>query len=386
MKKIMTSIVVGLLLCIALLYWNPVFRIDVKAEVKEEYLQDVPLDVVHFPDEQFRKKLGYYIDKNKDGILSRLEREKIFYLDLNSYTNGVARTWVSDMKYMTVGNYNESKLVDERTRYSLKLNFKFNEENYSVSNADKVVDLTGIEYFYNLREVKTDRYDLITGSFQNNSYLTKIWIGCPELGDKNYETIRRDFPVSQLTYMHLENIIADTLNVEKIPGLQVLRVILPDESNRRLVELNLSKNKKLKELEFGNILPDELDLSRNTKLTSVKVYSGRRRTGEKRGLDIEEKAKLFEFFLPEKDQKCSIKFAKKNAVKTFYYFTADKAIDITRLSKLEDFHTLKYVKVKVRSSWIRKTFTKRKWGCSIVKNGKFLTKVKARKKKKYTMI
>ncbi len=318
----MTFIVIGFLLCIALLYWDPVSGMDVKVEVKEEYLQDVPLDVVHFPDEQLRKKLGYYIDKNKDGILSRLEREKIFYLDLNSYMNGVDRTWVSDMKYMTAGNYDESKLVNERTRHSLKFNFKVNEENYGVNNADMVVDLTGIEYFYNLREVKTDRYDLITGSFQNNPYLTKIWIGCLELGDKNYETIRRDFPVSQLTYMHLENIIADTLDVEKIPGLQVLRVILPDESNRRLPELNLSKNKKLKELELGNILPDELDFRKNPRLKSVKVYTGRRRTGEKRGLDIGAKAKTFEFFLPEKGEgsKVQHKICKEKRRKNFLLF------------------------------------------------------------------
>lgn len=109
-----------------------------------------------------------------------------------------------------------------------------------------------------------------------------------------------------------QNIYANELNVDEIAGLQVLRVILPDGSGRRLPTLNLSKNIKLKELELKNIMPAKLDLRKNTKLKSVKV--------------------------------------------------------------------------KVKSSWIRKTFRKNKWGCAIVKSGKFIKKIKAGKKKIYTII
>ena len=56
------------------------------------------------------------------------------------------------------------------------------------------------------------------------------------------------------------------------------------------------------------------------------------------------------------------------------------------LTKLEDFQTLKTTKAKVRSSWIRRTFTKKKWGCAVVKNGKFVKKMKAAKRKKVTVI
>ena len=205
------------------------------------------------------------------------------------------------------------------------------------------------------------------------------------MGDKGYDQVRQDFPVSQLTYMHLENIYVNELDVDEISGLQVLRVILPEGSGRRLPALNLSKNIKLKELELKNIMSDKLDLRKNTKLKSVKVYSGKCKFGQDYGRNLKW-TDYYEYYLPEKNMKCKITFAKKNNIQTLYYFTADKAIDISRLSKLEDFQTLKSVKAKVKSSWIRKTFTKRKWGCSIVKNGKFLTKVKARKKKKCTMI
>ena len=37
-----------------------------------------------------------------------------------------------------------------------------------------------------------------------------------------------------------------------------------------------------------------------------------------------------------------------------------------RLSKLEDFQTLKFVKVKVKSSWARKTFQEEKSGAALL--------------------
>ena len=65
------------------------FAVDVQAEAKQEYMTDVALDEVHFPDQQFREKLKLYVDVNKDDILSREEREKIYYLDLHSYTKRI---------------------------------------------------------------------------------------------------------------------------------------------------------------------------------------------------------------------------------------------------------------------------------------------------------
>lgn len=358
----------GIFMCIVALHMNPVTKMEVHAEVKPEYMQDVPIDGAHFPDEQFRKKLKISVDENKDGILSREEREKIYYLDLYSYTNTVSKTWYQDMEYMRLGYNNEDYKVWDKTKCALRLNFSYNEEDPQRSLADPAINVRGIEYFFNLQEVMIDKYELVSGSFKNNANLKKIWIGCSKTGQRGYGNITSDFPVSQLTYMHLENVNADTLNVKDIPELQILRVILPNGSNRRLPALNLSKNTKLKELELENIMPDRLDLRQNRKTESVKVYSDRYN------------------HLPEKKQKCKITFAKKNEVKTFHYFTADKTIDLTRLNKLEDLQVLKTAKVKVKSSWIRKTFTKKKWGCAVKKGGKIITKIKADKKKKYTML
>lgn len=380
MKKVIIKIVMGIFMCIAALHINSKTETEVKAEVKPEYMQDVPLDGVYFPDEQFREELKRLVDQNKDGILSREEREEIHYLRLNCVTGGVMNNvWYTDMKYISEHVQNqEDQIIYTKGKHSLELGFKRNNgEGYKrQDDVSGTLNVRGIEYFFNLQEVMIDKYELVSGSFKNNANLKKIWIGCSKTGQRGYGNIKGDFPVSQLTYMHLENIDADALNVKDIPELQVLRVILPKGSNRRLPALNLSENTKLKELELANIMPGKLDLRQNRKIESVKVYSGKYGSG--RGNSI--------YYLPEKEQKCKITFAKKNEVRTFWYFTADKKIDITRLSKLEDFQTLKTTKAKVKSSWIRKTFTKKKWGCAVIKSGKIITKIKADKKKKYTIL
>ncbi len=390
MERTARRIMTGVILCMIILYGNIETGKEAKAEVKPEYMQDVPLDEAHFPDEYFRAELKRVLDENKDGILSRQEREKIYYLQLNKALGSLLHNrWYSDMRDR--GREDNLVYYSSKSRQTFELQWKTD-----INQACKIlykgaekwsdkINLTGIEYFFNLQEVRVDRYELLSGSFKNNVNLRKIWVGCTNLGDKGYHQVQKDFPVSQLTYMHLENIYANELDVDEIAGLQVLRVILPDESGRRLPALNLSKNVKLKELELANIMPVKLDLRKNAKLETVKVYSGKSKTGQGYGRNLEEKPG-YVYYLPEKNMKCKITFAKKNNIQTLYYFTADKTIDISRLSKLEDFQTLKSIKAKVKSSWIRKTFKKKNWGCAVVKSGKFIKKIKAGKKKKYTTI
>lgn len=390
MKKILTGIVSGIILCIAILHGSGRATLEIHAEMKSEYQQDIALDETHFPDEQLRKQLKSSVDVNKDGILSKEEREKIHYLWVNSgYDSRVDKYWYQDMKYMEVGYDQDDYIVYQKDKYGLILCFNYREGGNQFV-PEKILNLTGIEYFFNLEELRVDKYELLSGSFQSNRKLKKIWIGSAEFGQKSYEKVREDVPVSQLTYLHLKNITADTLNVDEIPNLQVVRILLPEGSNRRFTALNFSKNAKLKEIELANIMPAKLDLRKNPKINSVKVYSGKCKNGQDYGMGIDEDAEprngRYRYYLPEKGQKCKVIFPKKNCVKTLYYFTSDKNIDLTRLTKLEDFQTLKSTKAKVKSDWIRKTFTRKNWGCAVVKSGKFIKKIKAEKRKKVTML
>ena len=56
MKKIITKIALGTLLCVGALQICAKTEKRAQAEMKPEYLQDVPLDQAHFPDEQLRTK------------------------------------------------------------------------------------------------------------------------------------------------------------------------------------------------------------------------------------------------------------------------------------------------------------------------------------------
>lgn len=399
MRKITLKILGIIFFCVAIVLIIPEKSGRVQAEVKPEYMQDVLLDAAHFPDERFRMQLARYVDTNKDGILTAQEREKIYYVE---FCNGsrLTKGWYLDMKYQGA----EGNEVLSKDKFTLELRYDYREDIWNDTVPEKILDVTGIEYFFNLEEVRAIKYEMLSGSFQNNANLKKIWVECTDpafskFGQKNYDNIRQSFPVSQMTYIHLQNIFTDQLNMEEMPDLQVLRVILPDGSNRRLSSVSLSKNKKLKELELGHILPGRLDLRSNKKLKTLKLYSGEGKNGQRYGSAVYHESddyydedgyyqtySCYYYYLPEKGQNCKVIFPKKNQIETFHYFTKDKKIDISMLTKLEDFQTLKTTKAKVRSSWIRRTFTKKKWGCAVVKSGKFVRKMKAAKRKKVTVI
>lgn len=63
-------------------------------------------------------------------------------------------------------------------------------------------------------------------------------------------------------------------------------------------------------------MPAKLDLKKNAKLETVKVYFGKCKTGQSYGRDLEEKHG-YVYYLPEKNMKCKITFAKKTIFRHF---------------------------------------------------------------------
>lgn len=204
--------------------------------------------------------------------------------------------------------------------------------------------------------------------------MKKIWIRSSKAGEVSYDKVNSEFPLSQLTYFHLDNIgiKGDEIKPEKMPRLEVMRIVLPDGTNQKLKKLNLSKNKKLKDLELGNIVPPTLNLKNNTKLKSVKVYTGK---------SIRKEKARYTYYQPKKNMSCKIQFPKKNNISTLYYLVDNTSLDIRNLTNLENIQTLKKVKMKAKSSWIRKNFNKNNWGCIVSKDGVYQKKIKASKKK-----
>ncbi|MGN1206075.1 MAG: hypothetical protein ACI4SQ_03690 [Eubacterium sp.] len=346
------------------------------AQTDSKYMQDVPVDEAHFPDKNFRKNVEHLLDTNKDGILSKAERENVYYAEIGGV--GYKNTWYTDMKFAGYSyEYSPGKSVTEdeiEVNSTSKKTFSFSLKDFSTGRPVEVMDITGIEYLFNLEEILITDYSIQKGSLKNNANLKKVWVKSSRYGAVSYEKIQQEIPLAQLSYLHMINIKIPSkgLIVSDMPKLEVLRIILPNGTNQTMKAWDLSKNKALKDLELANITSATLDLRKNTKLTSVKVYTGKTKR---------EKISGYYYYQPKKKVSCKIQFPKKNNISTLYYFVDNTSLDARNLTKLEDLHTLKTTRIKVRSSWVRKTFNKKNWACIFVKNGMYQKKVKASKKK-----
>ena len=69
------------------------------------------------------------------------------------------------------------------------------------------------------------------------------------------------------------------------------------------------------------------------------------------------------------------------AAQTDAKYMQDVAVDKNFRKSVEDLHTLKTTRIKVKSSWVRETFNKKTWACVFAKNGMDQKKVKVSKKK-----
>ena len=334
------------------------------AQTEAKYMEDVLIDEAHFPDENFRKNVENFLDVNKDGILSKAEREDVYYAEIGGV--GYKDTWwYTDMKFSEHWyGYAPGISVtpDEgRVKSASKKTFSVSLTDFSTGRPAEVMDITGIEYLFNLEEILIRDYSIQKGSLKNNANLKKVWVKSSRYGAVSYEKIQQEIPLAQLSYFHMINIKIPSkgLNVSDMPNLEVLRIILPEGTNQTMKALDLSKHKAL-------------DLRKNTKLTSVKVYTGK--------LKCEKKSRYY-YYQPKKKVSCKIRFPKKNNIATLYYFVDNTSLDVRNLTKLEDLHTLKTTRIKAKSSWVRKTFNKKNWACVFVKNGIIQKKVKASKKK-----
>ena len=347
------------------------------AQTEAKYMEDVLIDEAHFPDENFRKNVENFLDVNKDGILSKAEREDVYYAEIGGV--GYKDTWwYTDMKFSEHWyGYAPgiSVTADEgRVKSASKKTFSVSLTDFSTGRPAEVMDITGIEYLFNLEEILIRDYSIQKGSLKNNANLKKVWVKSSRYGAVSYEKIQQEIPLAQLSYFHMINIKIPSkgLNVSDMPNLEVLRIILPEGTNQTMKALDLSKHKALKDIELANITPASLDLRKNTKLTSVKVYTGKPKREKKSG---------YYYYQPKKKVSCKIRFPKKNNIATLYYFVDNTSLDVRNLTKLEDLHTIKTTRIKAKSSWVRKTFNKKNWACVFVKNGIIQKKVKASKKK-----
>ncbi|MBO5174088.1 MAG: hypothetical protein J6B84_03010, partial [Eubacterium sp.] len=96
MKKSIMMLLGGLAVVSAIAISKPSMAEAAQTEAK--YMEDVLIDEAHFPDENFRKNVENFLDVNKDGILSKAEREDVYYAEIGGV--GYKDTWwYTDMKF-----------------------------------------------------------------------------------------------------------------------------------------------------------------------------------------------------------------------------------------------------------------------------------------------
>ena len=168
---------------------------------------DVPIDLAHFPDENFRDRVAFYCGKDDGDALSQDE------------LNGVTEL-----------------IIDHAN----------------------IKDLTGIELFPNLDKLDCKYNNLTRLDVSKNTKLTKLYCESNQLTgldlSKNTALTELDCALNQLT----------GLDLSKNTALTVLYC----ESNH-LTSLDLSKNTELTELNCQDNQLTSLDLSKNTALTKL---------------------------------------------------------------------------------------------------------------------
>ena len=75
MKKTFTKLLLTGLLCTLVWQINSVEQAQAVV-VNSEYMQEIPLNATHFPDETFRQYVSHALDINKDGVYQNIFKVK----------------------------------------------------------------------------------------------------------------------------------------------------------------------------------------------------------------------------------------------------------------------------------------------------------------------
>ena len=212
-----------------------------EAEFILDHVYAVEINERNFPDENFRKYLERYFD----------------------------------------GTYGGDSLLTDT-----ELNTR--DKEMRIYEAWEISDLTGIEYFPNLRVLDCQNNHLASLDLSGNKELREIYLNSNQMTSLNVSNCTKltylDCSNNQLTELDvsknkkLKELYCDgnslpALNVSKNTNLEWLAC-----GDNRLTKLDVSRNKKLKQLSCSNNQLTILDLSRNADLDSLD-FSGNRLTG-----------------------------------------------------------------------------------------------------------
>lgn len=170
--------------------------------------ESIAIDVIHFPDEEFRNYLSEQKDLNKDGVLSKEEISKI--------------------------------------------------EEINVEENEALKSLQGIEFFQALRRLYCGKTGITELDVSQNPDLEVLY--CFEVDVSNLDITQNP----KLKDVEFDNTKISSLNLENNPLLERLLIYKTDISS---IDVSKNLNLEILECDFTNI--SELDISKNLNLVSL---------------------------------------------------------------------------------------------------------------------
>lgn len=282
----------------------------------------VAISAENFPDETFRNFIVKMYDSDGDSLLTKEQLGAV-----ESMTLGIRTAEESD-----------DGLWEKKGNFSVD----------------------GIQYFKNLKEIDIYGYEYMQGTLKKNTNLKKIGLHRIKY-EKGKVTIavskiNKQFPVKQIKTCILTGYECRTFNMSQMNKLEQLLVNGNhyDRNLSKIQNIDLSKNKNLKRLDFQQIQLKKLDLRKNKKLSHVSVVSGfpvskdyEEGTGDEPG--------YLDYYSVVKGTKNQILLPKKNKITEMRYFSSNKQIDVSNCSKLKILQVSKGMKVKLLRKWYKKS-------------------------------
>ena len=193
------------------------------------------------------------------------------------------------LKHVNAVEINETNFPDEKFRGYVELNrdyfrrdrlltedeIKATKDIY-VANRD-IGDLTGIEYFTEIKQLDCSNNHLTNLDLSKNTKLTELNCSNNQLTDLNVKKS------TKLKEIYCSDNQLSQIDVSKNTALTILSC-----GSNRLTGLNVKKNKKLERLYCGNNQLTAIDVSKNTKLLQIDCYNN-----QLTAIDLSHNAKLY---------------------------------------------------------------------------------------------
>lgn len=340
--KMKKTKILGLVLALIMFFTNLPFGSGI---VHAEGEDDVAIIEDNFPDELFLEYVKQF-DENKDGNLSKEEREKVQEINVErtnkddfayDYLNGIE--FFPNLKELNFAN-NQVKVID----------LKKNKELTVLNCSENIIESLDLSENKKLEKLNCSGNHLNELNLDNN--LSLLELSCSKQELKNFDVSK----LKNLVSLTCETCRLEELNLRENTKLSILNCAwnnfteLDLSSNTELTELycydntlktlDLTKNSKLKKIFSGDAQLEKLLLPENNEITEINLESNNLTE-----IDLSQCKKLTRLNCCRNDKLTTLDVSNNTELEYIdCWGDALTSLDLSKNTKLTDFnsHTQKY--------------------------------------------